>query len=44
MMRIGRVLPIEVDFKKFVVIFAPEILVPAGFNIQYGICSLWDCS
>lgn len=31
-MRTGRVLLIEVDFKKFVVLFAPEVLVPAGFN------------
>ena len=32
MMRVGRVLLIEVDFKKFVVLFAPEVLVPAEFN------------
>lgn len=31
-MRIGRVLLIEVDSKKLVVLFAPEVLVPAGLN------------
>lgn len=32
MMRIGRVLLIEVDFKKIVVVLALEVLVPAEFN------------
>lgn len=32
MMRIGRVLLVEVDFKKSVVILAPEVLVPAESN------------
>ena len=32
MMRIGRVLLIEIDFKKFIVLFALEVLVPAEFN------------
>lgn len=32
MMRIGRVLLIEVDFKKFVVVLALEVLVPAESN------------
>ena len=32
MMRIDRVLLIEVDFKKFVVVLALEVLVPAKSN------------
>lgn len=31
MMRIGRILLIEVDFKEFVVLFASEVLVPVRF-------------
>jgi len=32
MMCIDRVLLIKIDFKKFVVLFTPEVLVPAEFN------------
>lgn len=32
MMRIGRVLLIQVDFEKQVVLLAPEVLISAGFN------------
>ncbi len=37
MMRIGRVLLIEVDLKKFVVLLAPEVLISVVFNSQSGI-------
>jgi len=32
MMRIDRVLLIQVDFEEFVMLFAPEVLVPTGVN------------
>jgi hypothetical protein len=41
MMHIGRVLLIQVDFKEFVMLFAPEVLVPAGFNSEHGISNSW---
>lgn len=37
MMRIVRVLLIEVYFNKFVVVLAPEILISVVFNSQNGI-------
>ena len=35
-MRIGRVLLIEIDFKKPVVLLASEILISVVFDNQYG--------
>ena len=39
-----RVLLMEVDLKRFIVLFAPEDLVPAEANSQYGVCNSWDRS
>lgn len=36
MIRTGRVLLIEVDFDEFVVLFAPEVLVPADLTVSTG--------
>ena len=44
MVCISKVLLMEVDLKNFVVLFAPEDLVPAEFNSHYGVCNWRDCS
>ena len=43
-MCIGRVLLIEVDLKKFVVLLAPEVLISVVLNNQYGTPNYWNCS
>lgn len=43
MIHIGRVLLFEFRFKRFIVLLALEVLVPAAFNSWYGICNSWVC-